>query len=299
MKFIKIGTDCSGIEAPIQALENLGIPYRHVFSCDIDPYCIQSIEANYKPQIIFSDMTKRSLSEIPDIDLYICGFPCQPFSSAGMRKGTKDKRGNIFYYCLDVIQYKQPTYFILENVKGLLNIENGLFFDNIINLLSELEYHVYYKVLNTKDYGIPQNRERLYIIGIRKNIKRKFIWPNHLKMKKLSSFVDKKDRTKETIPLYIVKSNILNKIPDNSIFINISFPNNSFTNTDTVCPCLTTANTNWCVPYQRRMNIKEMLKLQGFPTSFIQVVSDTQMRKQIGNSMSVCVLENIFKNLFL
>ena len=299
MKFIRIGTDCSGIEAPIQALEKLNISYKHVFSCDIDPYCIQSIKANYKPKIIFTDMTRRKLTDIPDIDLYVCGFPCQPFSSAGLRKGTKDKRGTIFYHCLDIINHKQPSYFILENVKGLVNIEKGTFFKNIIKLLSDINYEVYYKVLNTKDYGIPQNRERLYIIGIRKDINKKFIWPQHMKMKKLTTFVDKNNKKKESIPPYVIKSNILNKIPKNSLFINISFPKNSFSDTDKICPCLTTANTHWYVPFQRKMTIKEMLRLQGFPTSFVQVVSDTQMRKQIGNSMSVCVLENIFKQLLL
>ena len=123
---LRIGTDCSGIEAPIQALRQLGIPHRHVWSSDIDKFCIQSIKSNYDPERLYGDpngpypdgdITKRDHSTLPDIDLYVCGFPCQPFSIAGDRKGFEDKRGNVFWSCLDVIKVKQPKYFILENVK--------------------------------------------------------------------------------------------------------------------------------------------------------------------------------------
>ena len=114
---LRVGTDCSGIEAPIQALKNLDINFKHIFSSETDKYCIESIKANYNPEIIYNDMTNRELKNLPDIDLYVCGFPCQAFSSAGKRKGFKDKRGNIFFECLDVIEYIQPKIFILENVK--------------------------------------------------------------------------------------------------------------------------------------------------------------------------------------
>ena len=107
---LRVGTDCSGIEAPIMALKQLKIPFRHEFSSEIDKHCIESIKANYKPKKIFGDMKKRKLKDIPDIDLYVCGFPCQPFSMAGERKGTDDSRGTIFYECLKVIRNKKPNY---------------------------------------------------------------------------------------------------------------------------------------------------------------------------------------------
>ncbi len=109
MTLLRVGTDCSGIEAPIEALRQLQIPHKHLWSSDIDKFVIQSIKANYEPEILFGDpngpypdgdITKRDNSILPDIDLYVAGLPCQPFSISGQRKGFIDKRGNVFCSCL-------------------------------------------------------------------------------------------------------------------------------------------------------------------------------------------------------
>jgi len=94
---LRIGSDCSGIEAPIQALQQLGIPFEHSFCCEKDKYALQSIKANYTPKKIYTDITKRKHSLLPDIDMYVCGFPCQPFSLMGNKMGTEDSRSNIMY----------------------------------------------------------------------------------------------------------------------------------------------------------------------------------------------------------
>ena len=299
---IRVGTDCAGIEAPIQALINLKIPFYHVFSCEKDEYCQESIKANYSPHYIYDDITTRNVKDIPDIDLYVCGFPCQPFSSAGKRRGTREKKGQIFWYCLDVIRIKKPTFFILENVKGLLTIGNGKTFETIIDKLEELGmYDIHYDVLDTKDYGIPQHRERLFIIGIKSELHHPFSFFDiqHKPLRPVHSFIDHSNQESDEIPPYLKRSRLLKRIPKDAAFIDVGFTQNNFPNSNLVSPSLTTCGNLWCVPYKRRATVKEMLRLQHFPTDFNQVVSDRQMKKQIGNSISVNVLEEIFKLLFL
>ena len=130
---ITIGTDCSGIEAPIEALKQLGIPFQHRWACEIDRYARQSILANNQPEIMYEDITKRDHSQLPDVDLYVCGFPCQSFSLMGKKKGTQDPRSNIMLHCIDVIKTKRPPIFILENVKNFKFIEKGKPFNYLLN----------------------------------------------------------------------------------------------------------------------------------------------------------------------
>lgn len=300
---IRIGTDCSGIEAPIQALKSLSkkIKFKHVFSSDIDPYCRESILANYNPEIVYEDMTKRNVKDIPSIDLYVCGFPCQSFSIAGERKGTKEKRGQIFWQCLKVIKEKLPSVFILENVKGILSIDEGKTFKKIIKSLNKIEdglYDVKWKVLNTKDYGIPQNRERIFIVGTRLDKDFDFEWPEKKKMKKLEKFVDWNDTTPNPNGLTERVKKMKKNIPKDSKFIDLAFKHATYPNSNLYTPSLVRSGSLWCVPLKRYANVSEMLSLQGFPKSFKQVVSNSQLKKQIGNSMSVCVLKEIFKKLY-
>jgi DNA (cytosine-5)-methyltransferase 1 len=302
-KMLRVGTDCSGIEAPIQALDQLGVPYVHKFSSEINKYCIESVKANYSPEIIFGDkgpypngdITIRNINDVPDIDLYVCGFPCQPFSMLGTRKGVMDKRGTVFESCLEVIKTKSPKYFILENVHGLLSINKGETFKNIIDSLKNIGiYNIYWKVLNTCDFGLPQNRKRVFIIGT----KHSFVWPKSVPCQELKQFVDDTDNSKDEIAPRVKKSGLMAKIPKKSVFIDFSTQGRTmFPNSDKRCPCLMVKSDIYCVPKGRRANVKELLALQGFPPTFKQVVSNTQMKMQIGNSMSVNILKFIINNL--
>jgi DNA (cytosine-5)-methyltransferase 1 len=302
-KKLRVGTDCSGIEAPVEALKQLKIPYKHVFSSEIDKYCIESIIANHDPEILFGhdeeypegDITKRDIDDVPDIDLYVCGFPCQPFSLAGKRKGSKDKRGNVFWGCYEVITEIQPKYFILENVKGILSSNKGKDWDVIEDALEDFRdigYQVEWKVLNTKDYGIPQNRERIFIVGTKG---KEFIWPKYKKSTNLSKFIDHKNPSMDTVPTFARKA--LKKM-DTQIFVDLGFVKyTKYPNADKYCPCVCANNQLWCVPKGRFALINEMFRLQGFNKNFNQSVSNTQMKKQIGNSMSVNVLKVILQQL--
>ena len=315
---LRIGTDCSGIEAPIQALKNLGIPFSHEFSSDIDKYCIQSIKANYEPKILFGDpdgpflngdITKRYIKDVPDIDLYVCGFPCQPFSAAGKRTGLDHKSGNVFWSCLDVIRKKRPKYFILENVKGLLSNDKGATWATIRSELNKLGgYTIDWKILNTKDYGIPQNRERLFIVSFQ-DVPRsgpeagEMRWPTPVPLvKPLTEYVDRtvSDRftpsDKSIMYLKEYPGHIF--VPFN--YINFDLRDQKFNRKGAVIsPCITANLVMWCVVMNRYATGTERLMLQGFPDDFRQVVSMTQIRKQAGNSMSVNVIEKIIERLIL
>ena len=306
---IRIGTDCSGIEAPVQALKKLkkryGITYDHVFSSEIDPYAIKFIKANYNPTILYGDIKKRDVSTIPDINLYVAGFSCQPYSLANKFKTPVDPRLNLYESCVDVIFEKQPSCFLLENVQTLTTLDGGSYFRDILKQLSKKDeqgneiYEIQHKIMNSKEYGIPQSRKRLYIIGLKKDIiKRPFEFPKEKKMKKLSTFIDKKDTSHS--PIKEANKQLFQNIPSDSIFIDVGFRKCRFPNSGKWAPCITAQPNMWNVKMERKANIKEYLKLQGFPTypKFKQPISDHQMKIKIGNSMTVDVIEQLLEQMF-
>ena len=300
---IKIGTDCSGIEAPIEALKKIcdkyDLSFTHVFSSEIDKYALQYIKENHKPNIIFGDMTKRNINDVPDIDLYVSGFPCQPFSRANKFKTSVDPRLNLFNNCLEVIRNKKPKIFILENVKTLVTLNNGKYFNEILEILNSLNiYHIHWKVINSKDCGIPQCRDRLYIIGIsREYSKYDFLFPEKKQMKDIKDFIDDTDNT--IMEIKKCNETLFQNIPNDSVFIDIGFRKAKFPNSNKWAPCITAQPNMWCVPKNRKANIKEYLSLQGFPTkNIVQNISDHQFKKKIGNSMTVDVIEGLLINCF-
>jgi DNA (cytosine-5)-methyltransferase 1 len=302
VKIFKIASDCSGLEACIVALNSIqNISYSHIFSSDIDKHVNKMIIANYKPDTLFGDITTRDINKVKDIDIYVAGFPCQTFSNIGDRKGFEDPRGNIFFSCLKVIKYKEPKFFILENVKGLKTHDNGNTFKVILGNLNSLEnYSIYWEVLNTKDYGIPQSRPRLFIVGIRVDVQtRPFSFPEHIVSKDIRDYIDTADTSIKPFPPRIINSNYMDKIPKDSVFVDFSlYGRSTFPNSNKLCPCICRKSDIWCVPMNRPANIKELLSLQGFPENIKKVVSDSQIKKQIGNSMSVNVLVNIYNSIF-
>ena len=188
---IKVGSDFSGVGAFDQALKRLEINYETIFACDMDKYARQTFIENYgEPKYYPENVYNR---EIPkeSVDIYMTSPPCQAFSLAGNRKGESEERGVLFYNSHEFILKNKPRYFIFENVKGLLSDDNGKTFQRWIDYLSKsvngqpvifpheesANYHVYHKVLNSKDYGVPQNRERIFITGIRDDADNKFIFP--------------------------------------------------------------------------------------------------------------------------
>lgn len=189
---MKIATVCSGIGSPEQALKELNIPHEIPFACEIDKYARQTYLANFNPGIMYQDLTAEEWDKPEQYsDLFIGGIPCQAFSLAGKRLGELDKRGLLFYDFYRYVKNQQPKVFIIENVKGLLSDNNGITFQNWCALLGRsmnthvnmfnhddsLLYNLHFKVLNSKDFGVPQNRERVFLIGVRNDLPNTFHFP--------------------------------------------------------------------------------------------------------------------------
>jgi DNA (cytosine-5)-methyltransferase 1 len=196
---IKVGSDFSGVGAFNQALNRLGITYEEVFACDMDKYARQTFIENYgEPKYYPTDVYEREIPVDP-LTIYMSSPPCQAFSLAGKRKGKDDLRGILFFNSLEFIQKNKPRYFIFENVKGLLSDDAGNTFNEWLNYLGgksingnavmfpyqdSVPYHIYWKVLNAKNFGVPQNRERVFIVGIRDDSDNQFMFPKEFPLEK-------------------------------------------------------------------------------------------------------------------
>ena len=176
---INIGTMFSGIGAIEYALKRLGLNSNIKFACDIDDFVKQSYFANYEvgSENWYSDVCSIDGNKYKEkLDLIVGGSPCQSFSMVGKRKGLEDTRGTLFYEFARVVKESQPNVFIFENVKGLLNHDGGNTFETIKATFDELGYKYFYQVLNAKNYGIPQHRERIFVVGF-KDKSTKFSFP--------------------------------------------------------------------------------------------------------------------------
>ncbi len=399
---MKVGTFFSGIGSPEQALLNLGIKHDIEFACDIDKYARQTYLKNFDCKKMFQDITTLDMKDLSYVDLLVFGFPCQAFSMAGKRGGFEDTRGTLFYDALRYLKQHKPRYFIAENVKGLMSHDSGKTFQTIIDCLAltvntqmtlmpfnNLSYHIHYKVLNTKDYGIPQNRERIFIVGIRDDADNNFRFPKEMPLnlklkdilqdnpnyaksglfqpyprnykelglerkeqleirkdyisntittsndqvikvddkyylsdKMIESFKNHKNKHKEKgngfqwNPKDLEKDNIANCLranaalcpTDNTIITHSLYPRSGnpkkgctghLSKSDGTSYCLDTGNAQAIQKQNkiRRLTPIECERLQGFPDNHTEGVSDTQRYKQCGNTITVNVMEAIFKNL--
>ena len=160
MKFLEL---CAGIGGFRQALENLGCEC--VGYSEIDKHAIKLYSAWYNDECNFGDITKIEAEKLPDFELLVGGFPCQAFSVAGKRGGFNDTRGTIFFDFARIMKAKKPKFAIFENVKGLLNHDGGKTYETMLRTLDELGYNAQWGILNTRFHGLPQNRERVYIVA--------------------------------------------------------------------------------------------------------------------------------------
>lgn len=200
---VRLGTVFSGIGAIEHAFQRLKLNHKIVFAGDIDANCRKSYFANYEinEEDWFTDIREFNATKYKGkVDFIVGGAPCQAFSMVGKRLGFEDARGTLFYEFARIVKETKPKVFLFENVKGLLNHDKGRTWHIIHDIFEELGYDVHFRVLNSKDYGIPQNRERLYCLGFRKKTKFQFPSPIELEYRMydfLEDYVDTKYFLKE------------------------------------------------------------------------------------------------------
>lgn len=291
-KFIDLFAGIGGIRIAFDRLKA-----SCVFSSEWDKFSQITYEANFghKP---FGDITKIAAEEIPAFDILLAGFPCQPFSNAGHKKGFEDTRGTLFFDICRIISAHKPQVVLLENVKGFRSHDKGKTFATVKKTLEEMGYNVHYQVLNSKDFGVPQNRERIYIVAFKNLVKFNFPLPLENKVN-LGSVMENKVDEKYTISDKLWEGHKRRKLEHqrkgNGFGYSIFDQESAYTSTisaryykDGSEILIEQKNKN-----PRKLTPREAARLQGFADDFIIPVSDVQAYKQFGNSVSVPVLEAI------
>lgn len=297
VRFIDLFCGIGGFRyAAKDAFDSLGLKGECVFSSDIDKYAQQSYKANFgeKP---YGDIKKIDAADIPDFDILFGGFPCQAFSICGLQKGFEDNtRGTLFFDIARIIKEKQPQAFVLENVKNLASHDNGNTLKTILDVLrDELGYHVDHHLLNALDFGLPQKRERIIIIGS----KNPFVmnWDFNIETKKtLNDILEKEvDKKHFASPEIVSKRKSMHTAKE---YPSIWHENKSGNISSYPYSCALRAGASYnylLVNGERRLTPREMLRLQGFPDSFKIVVSDCQTRKQAGNAIPVDMVSKVIE----
>jgi DNA (cytosine-5)-methyltransferase 1 len=254
---------------------------------EIDRYAISIYKKHFSNHKEYGNVTNIKCSDVSNFDLLCGGFPCQSFSIAGKRGGFGDTRGTLFFEIARIAQEKQPRLLLLENVKGLLSHDKGRTFGTILNTLDELGYDLQWQVLNSKNFGVPQNRERVFIIGHLRTTSRPQVFP-------LSQSSRKSDAGTQRQTSGCIKTGEGNKQNDNTYIVQALDANYAK-------GCAGFAGTTRATAIQnrkiRRLTPTECERLQGFPDGWTSGISDTQRYKCLGNAVTVNVISAIIEKL--
>lgn len=305
-----------------------------VFSSDIDKFAQQTYEANFN-EVPAGDITKIESKNIPSFDILAAGFPCQPFSYAGEKKGFEDTtRGTLFFDICRILKYHKPAMVFLENVKGLVSHNNGKTLVTILDNLRKLGYYPHWKVLSSLDYGLPQKRERWYCVAFRENVPFEFPKPlgGHPTLRDIVNLDDNSpqlaiskfeldridyhfahcketERVQHSNAKYATntkkgKYGVFSfQKPDGSLRFHVGDPAKTqiqeafYSCLDTYAPTIIANRTPKLWDIRRKLSVLEAKRLQGFPDDFIMPVSDAQAYKQLGNSVSVPIITMIMRNM--
>lgn len=272
-----------------------------VFSSEWDKYAQKTYEANFN-EVPFGDITQIAEEDIPKFDVLLAGFPCQPFSSIGKREGFKhETQGTLFYDVARIINFHKPKAFLLENVSGLLTHDDGRTFTTIISVLTSIGYALEYKILDSSDYGVPQKRDRIYIVGFnkRKVKQANFQFPKPRPSKVgIGGFVESgiKDLSisKHLQSVYIYK---LDDGRPEIITPNSDFPVKTLVASYHKIQRLTGTFVKDGPTGLRLLSENECKSIMGFPKNFKIPVSRTQMYRQFGNSVAVPVVKAVARSI--
>ena len=295
--FIDLFAGIGGMRIPLEELGG-----KCVFSSEIDKYCIQSYKANFEEEP-HGDITQIDEKKIPKHNILVAGFPCQAFSHAGLKKGFQDTRGTLFFDIARILKHKKPEAFLLENVKGLRGHDKGRTLNTIIKTLNELGYQsINLEVLNSKNFGLPQNRERIFIVGFKKYLNFNFPQPLNKKTR-LGTILHKNPARKLTISDKLWDSHQKRKQKNKDLGRGFGYSsfNRDAEYTSTISARYYKDGSEILIEQKnknpRMLSPREAARLQGFPESFKIVVSNLQAYKQFGNSVSVPVIREIAKEM--
>lgn len=272
-----------------------------VFSSEWDASAQKTYQANFG-EVPYGDITKIQPEEIPSFDVLLGGFPCQPFSQAGLKKGFADTRGTLFFDVARIINHHRPKVVFLENVKRFKTHEGGNTFAVIKATLEEMGYEVHAEVLNAKNFGVPQNRERIYIIGFLG--KTNFEYPKGVIAKKILGEILEKDVS----PKYTISDKLWaghqrrkkeHEAKGNGFGYSMFDENSEYTST--MSARYYKDGSEILIKQEgknpRKLTPREAARLQGFPEDFVIPVSDAQAYKQFGNSVAVPVIKELARRV--
>lgn len=300
LKFIDLFCGIGGFRYAFeQASKRINVKCECVFSSDIDEAARKAYKANFGEEPA-GDIKKVKENDIPDHDVLLAGFPCQPFSIIGIGQGFKDSiNGTLFYDIARILEEKKPKAFVLENVKRLVTHDRGRTMAIIKKTLEDIGYTIDYKVLNALDFGLPQKRERVFIVGYRGSWN--YEWPaGNIPMKPLSEILEPEDQIPEK---FYASEYIRAKRKEAHVskyYPSIWHENKSGNISSYPYSCALRANASYnylLVNGERRLTPREMLRLQGFPDSFKIVCTDSETRTQAGNSLPIPVAREVISSV--
>jgi DNA (cytosine-5)-methyltransferase 1 len=295
LRFVDLFCGIGGFRFAIQAAaKKNGFLPECVLSSDIDQAAQNAYEANFGERPL-GDITKVKAQDVPDHDILLGGFPCQAFSIIGAGRGFEDTRGTLFFDVARILKEKKPRAFVLENVKQLRGHDHGRTLNVILTTLIELGYWVDYRILNALDFGLPQKRERILIVGFRQGTQGNFKWPepNPELMTPLEEILeDDRDVPIEYYASEKIRLSRQDAVAGKTLPKGRTIWHENKSGNISALPysCALRAGASYnylLVDGKRRLTMREMLRLQGFPKTFKIVCNYSETRKQAGNSVPV------------